>query len=274
MPVSIKMAKTQNLSLNPTKISGTCGRLMCCLKYEQNAYEDAVKRMPKLESFVQTPDGPGNVKSIDLLRETVKVSLDSAPESLKKYHNCEVCILRNGKGSRDGIEIPERTMRYVEERDEDLFSAPVLTTPFFESVEEPEEEEVSVELKDGADGEEKKRRRHRGGRRRHKSAAGEGAAKTEQAAEKKPAEKKPAEKKTEKKPEKKSGEQGAKKQGGEKRKPAQPKPEKAAKPQPQAPKAEQSGDGNEEKKRRRPRHRGGRRHHKGTGGESSAPKAE
>ena len=58
-PVSTKMAKIQSLSLNPTKISGTCGRLMCCLKYEQNAYEDAVKRMPKVESFVQTPDGPG-----------------------------------------------------------------------------------------------------------------------------------------------------------------------------------------------------------------------
>ena len=81
VPVSIKMAKTQNLSLTPPKISGTCGRLMCCLKYEQNAYEDAAKRMPKVESFVQTPDGPGNVKSIDLLRETVKVSLDSAPST-------------------------------------------------------------------------------------------------------------------------------------------------------------------------------------------------
>ncbi|MEG2421133.1 MAG: stage 0 sporulation family protein, partial [Oscillospiraceae bacterium] len=55
-PVSIKMAKTQNLSLNPTKISGTCGRLMCCLKYEQYAYEDAARRCPKQESFVETPD--------------------------------------------------------------------------------------------------------------------------------------------------------------------------------------------------------------------------
>ena len=59
-PVSIKMAKTQNLSLNPTKISGTCGRLMCCLKYEQEAYEDAVRRMPKNESFVETPEGGGH----------------------------------------------------------------------------------------------------------------------------------------------------------------------------------------------------------------------
>ena len=58
-PVSIKMAKTQNLSLNPTKISGTCGRLMCCLKYEQDAYEDLVKHSPKQESFVETPDGAG-----------------------------------------------------------------------------------------------------------------------------------------------------------------------------------------------------------------------
>ena len=56
-PVSIKMAKTQNLSLNPTKISGTCRRLMCCLKYEQEPYEDAVKRCPRQTSFVETPNG-------------------------------------------------------------------------------------------------------------------------------------------------------------------------------------------------------------------------
>ena len=128
LPVSIKMAKTQNLSLNPAKISGTCGRLMCCLKYEQNVYEDAAKRMPKVESFVQTPDGPGNVKSVDLLQETVKVSLDSSPEPLKCYHNCEICVLRNGKGSREGIAIPERPARYVEERDEtEPLEAPALT---------------------------------------------------------------------------------------------------------------------------------------------------
>ena len=69
-PVSIKMAKTQNLSLNPTKISGTCGRLMCCLKYEQEAYEDLVKHAPKQESFVETPDGAGTVSGVNLLRQT------------------------------------------------------------------------------------------------------------------------------------------------------------------------------------------------------------
>ena len=99
-PVSIKMAKTQNLSLNPTKISGTCGRLMCCLKYEQEAYEDLVKHSPKQESFVETPDGAGTVSSVNLLRQTVQVRLDSAPETPKCYHNCELCVIRNGKGKR------------------------------------------------------------------------------------------------------------------------------------------------------------------------------
>ena len=99
-PVSIKMAKTQSLSLNPTKISGTCGRLMCCLKYEQEAYEDLVKHTPKQESFVETPDGAGTVSSVNLLRQQVQVRLDSAPDTPKCYHNCEICVVRNGKGKR------------------------------------------------------------------------------------------------------------------------------------------------------------------------------
>ena len=163
MPVSIKMAKTQNLSLNPTKISGTCGRLMCCLKYEQNAYEDAAKRMPKLESFVQTPDGPGNVKGVELLRGRVKVSLDSAPEGLKIYRACEIKVLRNGKGSREGIEIPERTARFVEEREEEELIQPVFSTSYYTDehlAEAPRREKMGVE------GDGKPRHRHRGGRRR------------------------------------------------------------------------------------------------------------
>lgn len=115
LPVSIKMAKTQNLSLNPTKISGTCGRLMCCLKYEQDAYEDAIKRLPKNDSFVLTPDGTGNVSDVNVLKETVNVRLDDRTDGPRCYHNCEVCVLRNGKGSRDGIAIPDkRPERYVE----------------------------------------------------------------------------------------------------------------------------------------------------------------
>ena len=99
-PVSIKMAKTQNLSLNPTKISGTCGRLMCCLKYEQEAYEDLVKKAPKQESFVETPDGAGTVSGVNLLRQTSQVRLESDPDSPKTYHNCELCVVRSGKGKR------------------------------------------------------------------------------------------------------------------------------------------------------------------------------
>lgn len=139
MPVSIKMAKTQSLSLNPTKISGTCGRLMCCLKYEQEAYEDALKRLPKNDSFVQTPDGPGNISDVNVLKETVKVRLDEKPEAPRCYHNCEVCVLRNGKGSREGIEIPkERPARYTEERQEE-FPVPAIIADFAADREEPEE---------------------------------------------------------------------------------------------------------------------------------------
>lgn len=73
VPVSVKMAKFQNLSMNPTKISGCCGRLMCCLKYEQEAYEEARKIAPKQGSVIQTPQGEGRVISVDLLRERAGV---------------------------------------------------------------------------------------------------------------------------------------------------------------------------------------------------------
>ena len=255
MPVSIKMAKTQNLSLNPTKISGTCGRLMCCLKYEQNAYEDAAKRMPKVESFVQTPDGPGNVKSVDLLRETMKVALDSAPEPLKTYHGCEVCILRNGKGSREGIEIPERPARYVEEKPEEEFVAPVITaTPFYVDA---QLEDAPTREKMGVEGSEsgKPRRRHRGGRRRSGKPAGELL-------------------KAEPKQQPKSGEEKEKKGGQSGQKPRTPKqqaPKQSQQPRPEAA-AAAGGDSGETKRRRRPHHRGGRRRNKG--GEGAAPQSE
>ena len=106
-PVSIKMAKTQNISLNPTKISGVCGRLMCCLKYEQDAYEDLLKDTPKLESLVETPDGVGVVNQVQLLREQVKVVLDQDPDTPKLYHKSDIDVIRNGKGKRPpGYEFP------------------------------------------------------------------------------------------------------------------------------------------------------------------------
>ena len=80
-PVSIKMAKEQNLSLNPTKISGSCGRLMCCLKYEQEAYESLLKVTPKQGALVTTPEGKGVVAEVSLLTGKLKVRLDKSPDS-------------------------------------------------------------------------------------------------------------------------------------------------------------------------------------------------
>ncbi|MBO5316847.1 MAG: stage 0 sporulation family protein [Oscillospiraceae bacterium] len=105
-PVSIKMAKTQNLSLNPTKISGTCGRLMCCLKYEQDAYEDLIRSSPKAESFVDTPDGRGTVVEVDLLRQRVKVRMEEQTDTIGIYHNSEIAVLRNGKAKKNDPPIP------------------------------------------------------------------------------------------------------------------------------------------------------------------------
>ena len=161
LPVSIKMAKTQSLSLNPTKISGTCGRLMCCLKYEQDAYEDAIKRMPKNDSFVLTPDGTGNVSEVNVLKETVNVKLDDRLEGPRCYHNCEVCVLRSGKGSREGIVIPDkRPERYVEPLVEEELPTITLVSDF-------DPDAFSAET-------EPKRRRSRGGRGRRRSEGGAG----------------------------------------------------------------------------------------------------
>ena len=100
-PVSIKMAKTQNLSLNPTKISGTCGRLMCCLKYEQEAYEDLIRRTPKVGFTVSTPDGEGTVVEVSLLTGALKVRLSSGDSTTENYYNkSEVRVLR-GKRPRN-----------------------------------------------------------------------------------------------------------------------------------------------------------------------------
>ena len=88
-PVSIKMAKEQNLSLNPTKISGVCGRLMCCLKYEQDHYEATRKRMPKIGKEVETPDGFGSVVDLNILRETVTVRIFKGDSSELKVFPVE-----------------------------------------------------------------------------------------------------------------------------------------------------------------------------------------
>jgi len=278
MPVSIKMAKTQNLSLNPAKISGICGRLMCCLKYEQNAYEDAAKRMPKNESFVQTPDGPGNVKSVDLLREQVKVALDSAAPSdpLKCYHNCEICVLRNGKGSRDGIAIPERPERYVEpaEEDEEPALSPAMSTPFYMSRLESQAmaaEEAPVREKIGGpdSGGDKRRRRHRGRGHRGGAKPAEGG---ETASQAQPSRQ---ENRPEGKPRQESRSEGKPRQGGQARQQSKKQEERPQNPKPpKAAAAGQQPSGEQKPKRHRPHHRGNRRKSGGEGGTPAPSQGE
>lgn len=95
--VSIKMAKVQGLSLNPTKISGLCGRLMCCLKFENDHYCETAKVMPKLGSTVTTPDGEGVVNSLDMLKRKVKVAFirDNLPVEYKEYKLCQLTFKGN-----------------------------------------------------------------------------------------------------------------------------------------------------------------------------------
>lgn len=259
IPVSIKMAKTQNLSLNPTKISGTCGRLMCCLKYEQDAYEDALKRLPKQDSFVVTPDGPGNVSDVNVLKETVHVKLDDRNESPRCYHNCEVCVLRNGKGSRDGIEIPsELPERYVEQREEEEIPVPSIIADF--SAAQPQSAPAAEE--NG----ERHRRRSRG----HRGGRGKGGENAQpQATQPKAAESSRPEAPKEDKPEKsKSGNRRRRGgRGGSKPAEKDTASKQLAQPKASAPKQE-SAPGSEVKKK--PRHRGGRRHHGGHSGSTPA----
>ena len=245
LPVSIKMAKTQSLSLNPTKISGTCGRLMCCLKYEQDAYEDAIKRMPKNDSFVLTPDGTGNVSDINVLKETVNVRLDDRPEGARCYHNCEVCVLRNGKGSREGIVVPDkRPERYIEPIAEEELPAITLVSDF-----DP----------DAAAAEDGKRRRSRGGRgRRRGESAGERPAE-KAAADNKPARSEKADKPAGDKPNREGGSRrrrsGRRGSGGGQAAAAaaEAAPKKQERPAGEAPAGEKKRNNN----RRRPRRRSG-----------------
>ena len=105
-PVSIKMAKEQNLSLNPTKISGQCGRLMCCLKYEQAYYESALKKLPKVGREVITPDGSGIITEINVIREKVRVrmQLPDGTFDVREYRLEEVSKPNSASPSRPSQE--------------------------------------------------------------------------------------------------------------------------------------------------------------------------
>lgn len=108
-PVSIKMAKEQGLSLSPVKISGTCGRLMCCLKYEQEAYTDLLKRTPKVGAIVNTPEGRGLVVENNLIARTLKVKLNNTPEDVApKTFDVKQCkLVKDGYIKVDKKEMEE-----------------------------------------------------------------------------------------------------------------------------------------------------------------------
>lgn len=107
-PVSIKMAKEQGLSLNPVKISGICGRLMCCLKYEQDTYAELLRVVPGVNSVVMTPQGRGTVIDHNLLTETVYVRLDSAPDAtVHPFPAREVKVLKNARSGPSKKELEQ-----------------------------------------------------------------------------------------------------------------------------------------------------------------------
>lgn len=115
-PVSIKMAKEQNISLNPTKISGTCGRLMCCLKYEQDTYEELLKITPAVGAIVKTPLGKGVVVENFLLTGKLKVKLDKDDENIiQEFSIDEVKIIKNVKKR---ITIDEKELEALKELEE------------------------------------------------------------------------------------------------------------------------------------------------------------
>ena len=177
-PVSIKMAKTQNLSLNPTKISGTCGRLMCCLKYEQDAYEDLLRTSPKAESFVDTPDGRGTVVEVDLLRQRVKVRMEDSPETIAVFANADIAVLRSGKAKKNDPPIPadlapisgagKRVKKEKPEDEEKLLLEPIRFRYSTEQIVEEQEEtpaetvEATEEQKEGKSSRSRRRRKGRG----------------------------------------------------------------------------------------------------------------
>ena len=253
-PVSIKMAKTQNLSLNPTKISGTCGRLMCCLKYEQDAYEDLIRSSPKVESFVDTPEGRGTVVELDLLRQRVKVRMEDSPETISVFANADIAVLRNGKAKKNDPPIPadlapisgsgKRVRKFEEEK---ILLEPIRFRYSTETVvEETEEEAVPEEVVEAAEDQPRSSRSRRRRRGRSDAPKAEDASKAEPSVKEKK-EPKPAKEKKDPKSAK------------------DPKPTKEPKPQPvkekkepkpQQPKEEAAGEEAAKKSpRRRPNHR-------------------
>ena len=117
--VSIKMAKEQNVSLNPSKISGNCGRLMCCLQYEQNVYEEKLKRLPKIGAIVKTADGQGEVCGLETIKEIVKVKFKDGDETFfKKYNAKDIKIIKNIEKEKEQDNISNEDLAELKKMEE------------------------------------------------------------------------------------------------------------------------------------------------------------
>ena len=116
--VTIKMAKTQNLSLNPAKISGLCGRLMCCLAYENDYYADAGKKMPKIGSEVGTPDGKGTVVNVNMLKMEVRVKIEDKQKDIVTYHDYPVDKIKFKRVAKEEVEeeTPDELKEIIDEK--------------------------------------------------------------------------------------------------------------------------------------------------------------
>ena len=171
-PVSINMAKDQNLSLNPAKISGVCGRLMCCLKYEHEAYAELQKVTPKQGSVVDTPEGRGKVITTQMLRGTCKVQLDESPDhTLTEFQCVDCCVVKGACRNRQNAAAMAEERRRMEQE-----AAKQQKKQQAEAGEAPEEAQGEQPAEGAAPAEgAPRRRRRRGGRRRRKSQNAEGA---------------------------------------------------------------------------------------------------
>ena len=203
-PVSIKMAKEQNLSLNPTKISGQCGRLMCCLKYEQETYEQTLKRVPRVGKDIVTPDGVGVITEINAIRERVKVRIRVGEDDsfeVREYSMDDVRKLGLGdqpavreapkaQEKRSNVKKTPISQQTQEEQTEPEGEEPkrrryphqkapknLSTDQFLEKLRSDGERRKDEDDDRGSEGEKEAarehRRRRRGGRGRHKDADGQ-----------------------------------------------------------------------------------------------------
>ena len=244
-PVSTKMAKTQSMSLNPAKISGTCGRLMCCLRYEQEAYEDLMRHVPKNGAFVETTEGYGNVVQVNLLRQQVKVRLDGAADgAISVFPADEIAEVPGGRPP-EGVQPPHVLRVKPKAKEEppvrDAWAMPRL---FADLGEEPVAEPAPAPAEEPAEAPKKDHRR----RRRHKSHGSADKPKAEKPAEAPKAEKAEKAEKPEKADKPKPGRRNAR--------PKAPKADKPAEKPVEKPVEKPAGEGAAKK----PHHR--RRYHK------------